>query len=104
MKSLPKNYEHKEAENRWQKTWEEKGVYHWRDDLPREQTFVIDTPPPAWAGNVTATTLAAAIRELRREGRGMGAGRSPRTLHAFSEQISPAPSAGSWPAGHGPPG
>lgn len=50
MKSLPKNYEHKEAENRWQKTWEEKGVYHWRDDLPREQTFVIDTPPPTVSG------------------------------------------------------
>src|SRR5262249_54978791 len=50
MKSLPKNYDHKEAEARWQQAWEKSDVYHWRDDQPREQTFVIDTPPPTVSG------------------------------------------------------
>lgn len=50
MKPLPKNYDHKEAESRWQKAWEASGVYHWRDDKPREETFVIDTPPPTVSG------------------------------------------------------
>lgn len=50
MKSLPKSYEHKEREAHWQKHWVESGVYNFKDDLPREQTFVIDTPPPTVSG------------------------------------------------------
>jgi len=50
MKPLPQNYDHKEAEKRWQSEWETNGVYQWRDDLPRAQTFVIDTPPPTVSG------------------------------------------------------
>ena len=50
MKTLPKNYDHKEAETRWQKAWEEKRVHAWRDDQPRDNTYVIDTPPPTVSG------------------------------------------------------
>jgi valyl-tRNA synthetase len=50
MKPLPKNYDHKEAEPRWQERWESERVYAWRDDQPREQSFVIDTPPPTVSG------------------------------------------------------
>ncbi len=50
MKPLPQNYDHKEAEKRWQAEWETRGVYQWKNDLPREQTFVIDTPPPTVSG------------------------------------------------------
>ncbi|MFO0389912.1 MAG: valine--tRNA ligase [Alphaproteobacteria bacterium] len=50
MKPLPKQYDHKEAETRWQQTWDTSDVYHWKNDLPREQTFVIDTPPPTVSG------------------------------------------------------
>jgi valyl-tRNA synthetase len=50
MKPLPKNYDHKEREKHWQRVWETSDVYHFRDDLPREQTFVIDTPPPTVSG------------------------------------------------------
>ncbi len=48
--SLPKQYDAAEAESRWQKQWEEKRVYAWRDDKPRAETFVIDTPPPTVSG------------------------------------------------------
>ena len=50
MKPLPQNYDHKEAEKRWQSEWETSGVYQWKNDLPRDRTFVIDTPPPTVSG------------------------------------------------------
>ncbi len=50
MKPLPQNYDHKEREKHWQAEWEKLGVYQWQNDLPREQTFVIDTPPPTVSG------------------------------------------------------
>ncbi len=50
MKSLPKNYDHKEAEPRLQQEWEKSGVYAWDETQPRENTFVIDTPPPTVSG------------------------------------------------------
>ncbi len=50
MKSLPKNYDHKITETKWQEHWVTAGTYHFKDDSPREQTFVIDTPPPTVSG------------------------------------------------------
>lgn len=50
MKPLPDKYEHTEAETRWQKSWEESDVYRWESNLPRAQTYVIDTPPPTVSG------------------------------------------------------
>ena len=52
MKPLPKNYDHKEAEPRWQQRWEEAKVYAWDESQPRENTFVIDTPPPTVSGTL----------------------------------------------------
>lgn len=50
MKALPKNYDHKEREAHWQQHWVEQGTYHFHDDQPRDNTFVIDTPPPTVSG------------------------------------------------------
>ncbi|MEI7668817.1 MAG: class I tRNA ligase family protein, partial [Pseudomonadota bacterium] len=50
MKQLPKNYDPQEAEPRLQKFWEENQVYNWEEQEPRENTFVIDTPPPTVSG------------------------------------------------------
>jgi len=50
MKPLPKEYNHKAREKYWQEQWVNSDVHHFRDDLPREQTFVIDTPPPTVSG------------------------------------------------------
>jgi valyl-tRNA synthetase len=49
-KELPQKYDHKEAEKRWQESWEAKGIHHWEEDQPRDNTFVIDTPPPTVSG------------------------------------------------------
>ncbi len=48
--TLPATYDHKAREKHWQEHWVAAGTYHFHDDLPREQTFVIDTPPPTVSG------------------------------------------------------
>jgi valyl-tRNA synthetase len=50
MKPLPKQYDQQAREKFWQQHWANSDVHHFRDDLPREQTFVIDTPPPTVSG------------------------------------------------------
>ena len=47
---LTEKYNHKESEKKWQEYWRRNKVYTWKNDLPREQTFVIDTPPPTVSG------------------------------------------------------
>jgi valyl-tRNA synthetase len=50
MKQLPKEFNVFEIEARWQKKWEELGIYHfdWKDR--KRPVFSIDTPPPYPSG------------------------------------------------------
>jgi len=50
MKKLPEKYDAKTREKFWQNHWNEKKIFAWKNDLPKEQTFVIDTPPPTVSG------------------------------------------------------
>ena len=50
MKPLPKQYDHQAREKFWQEEWVNGTVHHFKDDQPRDQTFVIDTPPPTVSG------------------------------------------------------
>lgn len=50
MTELPKKYNPKEAEPRLESMWENAGTYHFQDDKPKAETFVIDTPPPTVSG------------------------------------------------------
>ncbi len=50
--TAPQNYDHKTRESHWQQEWETKQVYAWRGDQSREQTYVIDTPPPTVSGQL----------------------------------------------------
>jgi valyl-tRNA synthetase len=52
MKALPQHYDAAETESRWQKHWEEKKTYQWDDSATREESFVIDTPPPTVSGHL----------------------------------------------------
>jgi valyl-tRNA synthetase len=47
---IPKIYDPKNVEPRWQKRWEELGVYRFRREDEKTPTFVIDTPPPYPSG------------------------------------------------------
>ena len=41
-----------EIENRCKKFWEETGAYHYDNTKSREETFIIDTPPPTVSGSL----------------------------------------------------
>ncbi len=49
---LGKHFESETVEKHWISEWEERGVYRWDPDRPREETFVIDTPPPTASGSL----------------------------------------------------
>ena len=51
-KSLPKHFEAEVVEDKWDAAWQESGVYHYDLDRPREETFVVDTPPPTASGSL----------------------------------------------------
>jgi len=48
--SLPEKYDPKTREKFWQNHWKEQKIFSWKNDLPKAQTFVIDTPPPTVSG------------------------------------------------------
>ncbi|MFC1659607.1 valine--tRNA ligase [Pseudomonadota bacterium] len=52
MKQLPKKYNPKESEPKWQKYWAEQKIYKWEKNLSRNETFIIDTPPPTVSGQL----------------------------------------------------
>ncbi len=47
---LPKEFNILEIEEKWQKKWEETGIYHFDWNDKTRQTFSIDTPPPYTSG------------------------------------------------------
>ena len=51
-KSLSKHFEAVDVEERWDRTWQESGVYHYDAARPRNETFVVDTPPPTASGSL----------------------------------------------------
>ena len=50
MKELPKKYNHKETEAKWQKYWINNKTYNWDENISRDESYVIDTPPPTVSG------------------------------------------------------
>ncbi len=52
MKEIPERYDANEAEARWRETWESSGLYRWDPSRPREETFVVDTPPLTVSGSL----------------------------------------------------
>jgi valyl-tRNA synthetase len=50
MKPLPKEFDVVEIEKKWQKKWEEMGIYHFDWEDTKRPAFSIDTPPPYPSG------------------------------------------------------
>lgn len=50
--TLPRHFDAPAAEKRWDEDWQRKGVYHWDETRRREETFVVDTPPPTVSGTL----------------------------------------------------
>jgi valyl-tRNA synthetase len=49
---LPKHFEAQDVETRWDAAWQRDGLYHYDPERPREETFVVDTPPPTASGSL----------------------------------------------------
>jgi len=49
---LPKHFDSKQVEEKWARNWEERGTYRYDPSRPREDTFVVDTPPPTVSGSL----------------------------------------------------
>jgi valyl-tRNA synthetase len=50
--TLPSHFDARAAELRWGAAWEAAGVYRWDPSRPREETYVVDTPPPTVSGSL----------------------------------------------------
>src|SRR5690606_16255183 len=51
-REIPAKYEHHAAEERWRAEWDTAGIHRWDPSRPREETFVVDTPPPTVSGSL----------------------------------------------------
>jgi valyl-tRNA synthetase len=49
---LPKHFDAVEVEDRWDAAWQQEGVYHYDPSRPRDETYVVDTPPPTASGSL----------------------------------------------------
>ena len=49
---IAKHFDAPACEKKWDQYWDEKGVYHYDPKASREETFVIDTPPPTVSGSL----------------------------------------------------
>jgi len=49
---LPRHFDAAAAEARWHEAWQEQGVYHYDPTKSRDETFVVDTPPPTVSGSL----------------------------------------------------
>jgi len=52
MMSFPKKYKFDESEKKWQIFWQENAMYHWSKSEARENSFIVDTPPPGVSGQL----------------------------------------------------
>lgn len=50
--NFPTHFESNNVEQKWNETWETSKTYRFDHSVPRERTFVIDTPPPTVSGSL----------------------------------------------------
>ena len=50
--TLPRHFDSNEAEERWHRFWQEDRVYTYDPEGTREDSFVVDTPPPTVSGSL----------------------------------------------------
>ncbi|MBY0358686.1 MAG: valine--tRNA ligase [Candidatus Obscuribacterales bacterium] len=52
MTTLPVHFESTHVEQIWDAQWEKWQIYKYDNSLPRDKTFVVDTPPPTVSGSL----------------------------------------------------
>ncbi|MCB0340219.1 MAG: class I tRNA ligase family protein, partial [Bdellovibrionales bacterium] len=51
-KDIPQKYDHTSVEDSLIEQWESSGIFKWDPSRGRDQTFVVDTPPPTVSGSL----------------------------------------------------
>ncbi|MEI8348182.1 MAG: class I tRNA ligase family protein, partial [Pseudomonadota bacterium] len=51
-KQLPEKLNYPEIEKKWGEYWQKEGIYSWDPNGDRENSFVVDTPPPTVSGSL----------------------------------------------------
>jgi valyl-tRNA synthetase len=73
--TLPSHFNAAEAEERWGRLWDEWQVHYYDETRGREETFVVDTPPPTVSGSLhighvfSYTQTDVIVRQQRMRGR-----------------------------------
>ncbi len=49
---LPKKYRPSDIESQWRAWWDAENLFAWSSDRGRDETFVVDTPPPTVSGSL----------------------------------------------------
>ena len=49
---LPKHYDAKTAEPKWQQYWQDEGIYAFDDADSEKEVYSVDTPPPTVSGKM----------------------------------------------------
>ena len=52
MPKIPEKYDHETVERSWRERWAARDLYRWDPTRPREETFVVDTPPLTVSGSL----------------------------------------------------
>jgi valyl-tRNA synthetase len=71
--SLQDKYNHREIEAKWSQIWEKEELFRWHATKSRDDSFVIDTPPPTVSGSLhmghifsyTQTDFIARYKRMR---------------------------------------
>ncbi len=50
--AVAKHFDAADAEARWDAEWQKSGVYRWDSQRSRDETYVVDTPPPTASGSL----------------------------------------------------
>ncbi|MDR0967040.1 MAG: valine--tRNA ligase [Myxococcales bacterium] len=72
---LPKHFDTQAAEQRLEADWEAKGIHHYDPSRGRDETFVVDTPPPTVSGSLhvghifSYTHTDVVVRQQRMRGK-----------------------------------
>lgn len=49
---IAKHFNGQDTQVRWAQVWDERGIYRYDPARPRDETFVVDTPPPTVSGSL----------------------------------------------------
>lgn len=94
--TLPKHFESEAVEARWVEVWERDGVHAYDPTRGREETFVVDTPPPTVSGSLhvghvfSYTHTDVIVRYQRMKGKNVAHPKTAAVLRPVASDVRDA--------------